>query len=623
MMIRFLKIVFLFIFCFGYLNAQLINNATYYAIADSMNSMPTDSVEHLLDRYLTSDKCTRFDSARLITLKGNTNTFNGNLDKALGYYTKAIELFTPEDGYLWEVKTRLNISSIYSELKEFTNAGNQLFRVKEIIQNNKDTIYKYKVSEYFAHLFYSEGNTDSAFYYLEKITGVYESWKDTFAMSRLYNNLAVLYKDQEQFNKALLYNNKSLELSLNKSNEPAIAESYNNMGMCYEGLYNKNNKQEFLKQALFYYEEAALLKLKYTYKWNSAIANLARLNRQLGNDKIADEYYDQLEAIGQKDKAAEILDVYRNQMMHMLNTGQVGDAAYYFSLYDSIIHDMQIMQEKDFQQMLLNQRKLFHARKAEQEQHLKLHDEQEKRLIIEKKQFLTQTVFLIFAIIVVGLFYFLRQRNKYLTLKSDQENKQLKDAVLRTQMNPHFVYNALTAIQNSVLKEDQLVTASYVARFARLIRQTLNVASVDRITMEEDIKALEDYIETQKMRFGDKFSYQIETDEHLRIKDTYVPPLVLQPLVENAIHHGFKNLKRKGFIHIKIAQVGCCRVKFEVIDNGVGYHPKEKDDKDHALDILKSRLALFQSGDENTFSIEDLADGGTRVSYILTLMDHV
>ena len=190
-------------------------------------------------------------------------------------------------------------------------------------------------------------------------------------------------------------------------------------------------------------------------------------------------------------------------------------------------------------------------------------------------------------------------------------------------MNPHFVYNALTAIQNSVLKEEQLVTASYVARFARLIRQTFNIASVDRITIEEDIKALEDYIETQKMRFGDKFSYQIDADEHLKLKDTYVPPLVLQPLVENAIHHGFKNLKRKGFIHIKIAQVGCCRVKFEVIDNGIGYHPKEKDDTDHALDILKSRLALFHSGDENTFSIKDLPDGGTRVSYILTLMDHV
>ncbi len=622
-MIRLIKIVFLFIFCFGYLNAQLINNETYYAITDSMNSMSTDSVDKLLDRYLSSDQCNRFDSARLINLKGNNILLNGNYDKALEYYTTAINLFTPEDGYLWEVKTRLNISSIYSEIKEFTNAGNQLFRVKEIINKNNDTIYKHKVSEYFAHLFYSEGNTDSAFYYLEKLTGVYESWKDTFAMSRLYNNLAVLYKDQQKFNKALFYNNKSLLLSLNKDNEPAIAESYNNMGMCYEGLYQQNNEQELLKKALFYYEEAALIKMKYSYKWNSAIANLARLNRQLGNDKIADEYYEQLESLDQKDKTGEILDVYRNQMIHMLNNDKVVDAAYYFALYDSVIHEMQKMQEKDFQQMLLNQQKLYHARKAEQEQHLKLHDEHEKRLIIEQKQFVTQIILVIVIIIVVGLFYYLRQRNKYLTLKIEQEKKQLKDAVLRTQMNPHFVYNALTAIQNSVLKEEQLVTASYVARFARLIRQTLNIASVDRITMDEDIRALEDYIETQKMRFGDKFSYQIDADKHLKLKDTYVPPLVLQPLVENSIHHGFKNLKRKGFIHIKITQVGSCQVKFEVIDNGIGYHPKEKDDKDHALDILKSRLALFHSGDEITFSIKKLPDGGTSVSYILTLMDHV
>ncbi len=616
--------VLLALWCFNNIGlAQLISNSQYKIMVDSINHLPIDSVDNYLNKFLVSKKCTRFDSARLYNLKGNTKSIQGELEDALSFYNQAVSLFNKQDGYLWEVKTRLNISSIYSDIQEFTNAGNQLFKVKEIVRNNADTVYEHKVSEYFAHLFYSQGNIDSAFYYLEELTGIYEGWKDTISMSRVYNNLAVLYKEHEQYQKALFYNKRSLNLSEAKNDEYAIGESFNNMGICYEALYHQTGSKDHLKKALHYYEESALLKMKFTHKWNSAIANLARLNRELGNDKEANEYYNQLELSGRKDKSAEMLDVYRDQMLHLLNKGKVADAAFYFAMYDSVISDLQQMQEKDFQQMLLNQRKLYQARKNEQEQKLKLQEEQQKRLVIEKKQFVTQTVFIIFAFIVVGFFYYLRQRNKYLNLKAEQDNKKLKDAVFRTQMNPHFVYNALTAIQNSVLKEDQLVTASYVARFARLIRQTFDFASVDRISLEEDVNALRDYIETQKIRFGDKFGYEIITDEKLKLEETFIPPLILQPLVENSIHHGFKGIKKDGLITIKISRQDCCQVRFEVMDNGVGYHPVKKDNKEHALSILKSRLALFQPGDEESFVIENNLDGGTKVSYVLTLFDHV
>ncbi len=622
-MFRIVKIVIFFLCISTYAQAQLLSDEKYRSLVDTMKSLPTDSVNKLLVRYLSLDSCSRFDSARIVMLLGNNKTVSGDLDEALILYNQAIELFAPEDGYLWEVKARLNVSSIYSDIKEYTNAGNQLFKVKEIVQQNNDTTYKHKVSEYLAHLFYSEGNIDSAFFYMEELAGVYQNWKDTFAMSRVYNNLAVLYKIHEKYQKALFYNKKSLGLSLKKDDESAIAESYNNIGMCYEGLYGNSNNNNYLKQALHFYEESALLKMKSTKKWNSAIANLARLNRQLGNDKKADEYYDQLEALGRKDISAESLDVYRNQMLHNLNEGKIIEAAFYFALYDSVINDIQKLQEKDFQQMLLNQRKLFQARKIEQEQQLKIQEEHQQRLIIENKQFITQTVLVIFAFVVIGFFYYLRQRNKYLNLKAEQENKQLKDAVLRTQMNPHFIFNALTAIQNSVLKEDQLVTASYVSRFARLIRQTFNFASVDRISLEEDLNALRDYIDTQKMRFGDRFDYEIITNENVKVDEIFVPPLILQPLVENSIQHGFKGIKKDGFITITVVRQDCCQVRFEVKDNGVGYHPECKDDKEHALSILKGRLALFHPGDEETFKIENIEGGGTKVSYVLTFFDHV
>ncbi len=602
----------------GFAQEQLLNKEQYQLLIHTIKALPTDSSNNLIQSKLDSPLCTRFDSARLYILLGNSYSIDNRLQNAFTSYHKALDLFRPSDGYLWELKIRLNLSGLYSDKQEFTKAGNELFLAKKIAHNYKDTLYQYKISEYFAHLFYSQGNTDSAFYYLKNIARDYEELNDTIDMSRIYNNLAVLYKAQDKYHEALEYNKKSLALSEAQNDEISIAESYNNIGACYEHLYDLSDSMIYLKEAMRYYEESAFLKMKYSNSFNTAVQNLARLNRQIGNDKVADEYYKHLELNGKKAKSLKILDLYRNQMLHSLNENDLLNAAYYFSLYDSVIQDIQDIQEKDFQQMLINQRKLFQAEKIEQEQKIKLQEEQHKRLLIEQKQFITQTVFVIFIIIVLGFFYYLRQRNKYLTLKTEKENSQLRDAVLRTQMNPHFIFNALTAIQNSILKEDQLVTASYVSRFARLIRSTFDFANMEKVPLEDDLKALKDYIDTQIMRFGDKFTYEIQVDESINQKETLVPPLILQPLVENCIQHGFKQIKHKGLIYIDIHKNND-KISFFVKDNGVGYHPESKDGKMHATEILKNRIALFHPGDENSYRIQNRTVGGTKVGYELTI----
>ncbi len=604
----------------GFAQEPLLKNDQYQQLILTIKSLPTDSSNNLIQAKLNSPHCTRFDSARLYILLGNSYSIDNRVKEASTSYKKALDLFLPTDGYIWELKIRLNLSGLYSEKQEFTKAGNELFQAKKIAENKKDTIYQLKVSEYLAHLFYSQGNTDSAFYYLKNLAQNYESLHDTIGMSRIFNNLAVLYKAQKMYHEALDYNNKSLALSVAQNDELSIAESYNNIGVCYEQLYNLSDSMLYLKEAMRFYEESAFLKMKYSNSFNTAVQNLARLNRQIGNDKVADEYYKHLELNGKKTKSLKILDVYRNQMLHSLNENDLLNSAYYFSLYDSVIHDIQDIQEKDFQQMLINQRKLFQAEKVEQEQKIKLQEEQHKRLLIEQKQFITQTVFAIFIIIVLGFFYYLRQRNKYLTLKTEKENSQLRDAVLRTQMNPHFIFNALTAIQNSILKEDQLVTASYISRFARLIRSTFDFANMERVPLEDDLKALKDYIDTQIMRFGDKFSYEIQVDKSINQKEVLVPPLILQPLVENCIQHGFKQIKYKGLINVDI-NIHHNKISFFVKDNGVGYHPKSKDGKMHATEILKNRIALFHPGDENSYRIQNRTVGGTKVGYELTIKE--
>ncbi len=603
-----------------FIHAQNMSETHYQEIRGKIHSLPTDSSYVLLQKELQNSHYLSLDSAKLLNLMGNVSTIDGKQQQAIGYYRKAIELFTANNYALGVIKSRLNLSSTYAEINEFTRAGNQLFAANEMAISENDTLYLLKIKEYFAHLFYMQGQTDSTLYYLNQAINVYEKWNDTISMSRLYNNLAVMFKKQEHFHKALYYNKKSLQLSLLSNNEMATGESYNNMGLCYENLYDQTDSSEYIKKALNYYEEASMLKSRYSNRWNSAIENLARLHRKLGNDSIANMYYQYLELSGQKNSSKKSLEIYKDQMLYSLNQENIIDAAVYFTMYDSVLLDMQRLQEQDFNNMLNNQYKLFEARKKEQQQQLLLQEEQNKRLLIEQKQLITQIVFAIFAIIMLGLFYHLRQRKKYLGLKAEKENKQLHDAVLRTQMNPHFIFNVLTAIQNSVLQENPLVTASYVSRFAKLARQTFNFANVERVSLSEDINALTNYIETQKMRFGDKFSYQFEIDKQLDTDKIHIPPMMLQPLVENAIHHGFKQLKRVGNINISIKKYGPEKISFCVSDNGVGFQATKGDGKTHALEILKKRLFLFNEGDQQSFSITSNSEG-TQVYFELSVGD--
>nr|WP_319397719.1 histidine kinase [uncultured Carboxylicivirga sp.] len=587
------------------------------------DTLPLDSSFLFLQKKLQNKDIGQQDSALLFNLLGNNRNEFGANNEAVNYYRKALLLYKKSDDFTGEVKVRLNLSRTYSDSYNFTQAGNELFLAKQIATQNKDTLLQLKVKEYFSNLFYVQGEIDSTLFYLRSVVSEYEKRKDTTSMSRIYNNLGVIYKRQELFHKAIFYNKKALELSIIHGNRSDISDAYNNLGVCYENLYNKTDNANYLQQAITYYEQASMLKHNQPDEVNTALMNLANLNRTLGNDSIADKYFEKLESITQKTNSKNALDLYRDQMFHSINTGDITDAAFYFALYDSVLYEIHKVQEKDFANMLTNQYKLYAAREKDQEQQLIIKEEQNKRLQIEKKQFITQVVFFVFAIIVTAMFYYLRQRKKYLSLRAEKENKSLQDAVLRTQMNPHFIFNALTAIQNSILKEDQLVTASYVSRFARLIRQSFDFANVQTISIDEDISALTDYIETQKMRFGDKFSYEINIDNSLKTMDIQIPPMMLQPLVENSIQHGFKQYYKQGFIVIGINKIEDNKIGFAVTDNGVGFDHEKQSKKDHALDVLKKRLALFNDNNHLSFIISTPPAGGTKVYFELSLTAHV
>ncbi|MDF2189041.1 sensor histidine kinase [Paraflavitalea sp. CAU 1676] len=238
------------------------------------------------------------------------------------------------------------------------------------------------------------------------------------------------------------------------------------------------------------------------------------------------------------------------------------------------------------------------------------------------------------AALLAGLVYALfRYRLKKVRLEAAlTENyhkriKELEIRSLRAQMNPHFIFNSLSSINRYIVKSDHKMASNYLTRFSRLIRQILDNSAADSISLETELETLELYIEMEKLRFDEAFTYEIIVDERIHAADTFIPPMLLQPYVENAIWHGLLHREDgHGKLTIRLLHKSDALLEAQIEDNGVGRQKamemKSREairTKSYGMQLSQDRLQLLgQQKDSASVVIDDLTDaagkpGGTRV----------
>lgn len=186
------------------------------------------------------------------------------------------------------------------------------------------------------------------------------------------------------------------------------------------------------------------------------------------------------------------------------------------------------------------------------------------------------------------------------TLENLAEKLSLERRLLQSQMDPHFIFNALGNIQGMILRKDMDLAVLYLGKFAKLSRRVLEQSRMETITLEEEIQTLENYIELQQLRLNQSFDYQIQCEESVD-QQLHIPPLLIQPFIENAIEHGLKPLEafQKGMLLISFEEqqeenLLICTIK----DNGIGLTAsrKQKTDDSHrslSTKITDERLLLM------------------------------
>ena len=203
----------------------------------------------------------------------------------------------------------------------------------------------------------------------------------------------------------------------------------------------------------------------------------------------------------------------------------------------------------------------------------------------------TQTVWFIIililassALVVLISMYF--QRQKKIKENAKNELARLEQRLFRLQMNPHFVFNALLAIQGFMYMNKPREAGRYLTSFAKLIRHTLYGSSEEYLSLEKEIEALTYYLELQRLRFDEAFDYSIEIADDIIPESLEIPPLMIQPFLENAIEHGLQHLEEKGMLALRVYLKEDC-LYVEVEDNGIG--------REQSMNMQKKKSKLHKS----------------------------
>lgn len=241
-----------------------------------------------------------------------------------------------------------------------------------------------------------------------------------------------------------------------------------------------------------------------------------------------------------------------------------------------------------------------------------------KELSQQKKIYLLLAGVAILGMVSIG--FFLRQQS----LKHKQVILETEQRLNRARMNPHFFFNALASLQSMAVKDgDSQSLAVNLSKLSHIMRETLESTYKEYVSIEQEIDFLSEYLELQKIRFPQKFMFQIACDPSIEIDELLIPSMIIQPFVENSIEHGFSGMQRMGELFIRFAPHQQ-ELRIDIMDNGKGLADKQQVQKEHisrASQIIKDRIYLLniKLKTKARFSIDNRTDQQEGVAVTIYL----
>jgi len=480
-----------------------------------------------------------------------------------------------------------------------------------------------------AYLYLSE--FDIAKGYLTRAIAIKEQNNQyDFHLASYYTNLSNCYDAEANYEESLYYLDKSIELNKSNNNSLNLITVYNNKAYTLFLMNNLPEAETTVQLALFL-ADSLNVELEAMFPYSTYAEILFAQNRVKKASLMMEKSIELSKNYNDLYLAKYNLDLLYNIN---LKNGDYKQALDYFQQKSVVIDSIyNIKSRKEVERLALE----YETEKKNKEIEL-LNKESRINEIELKKSNQLQAAFL-FATVLALLVLFLlwsRQKNKVKTdkllkqaMEQDFEKKLAESEMqaLRAQMNPHFLFNCLNSINSFIIKNEQEQASEYLSKFSKLIRCVLNNSKSSKVTLANELEALELYIEMEALRFSNKFEYKIKVDSEVEKDYIEIPPLIIQPYVENSIWHGLMHKKEGiGILLIEIKKendILVCTVE----DNGIGREAALKlksksavKRKSFGMNITKERLNYINQKYKARTNIEviDLKDtmqkgSGTRV----------
>jgi len=507
-----------------------------------------------------------------------------NYSKALEYHLKALRLYQNSADSLRLSRVYNNIGIVYKARKEEFKALEYFMKAKELQEQIQDKTIGITTTN-IANIYLDQKNYPKAIEFYKKAESYLKKHPSPRGEGELYNNLGVYYKETSEPQKAVESWEKAKEKFNAIEDKFGISDTYYNLGE-------------------FYFEQNDLEKaLEKTQKAKELAAEIKTLEMIVLSEHLLSKIY---ERKGDLNKSLEHFKSFSIAKDSLTN-------------YENIRKSVQSEMNFEFEK-----RESLH--KKEQQQKEVLLEQQAKRHTL---QLVFGSLFLLLAVGLGFLFYNRNQLKKNLTLQKNLAEYEQK--ALHLQMNPHFVFNCLGSISSFIVQNGNDSAIKYLAKFSKLMRLTLEYSKESLIPVDKEIEGLQNYLELEQLRFNQIFDFKITKDTNIE-DDMALPPLLIQPFVENAIIHGLIPKKEFGIVSIDFSLTDKNLVCI-ITDDGIGIS-KSKEIKENsvqvhksmALDIIKKRLEMMgnSTSKATTFTIEEIIENGeikgTKVVLLLPIV---
>lgn len=571
--------------------------------------------------------------ASIYTAFGITYYDRSRYDEAIGAYKKALEIYKNLGNKRELITILINSGNAYSETGRLNDA---ISNYQQALEESKAIEDEDGISFVYSNLgvvYKLQGNYPLAIESFNKSLDYDLKTADTLGIAHKFNDIGEVYSSLKKYDKALAYFKKSLKFLSNLGNNRLIAVINGNIGNVYllEKEYYK--ALEYFKISLNASQEINNLK-QTAVCYNS----LGEINLLLGKPLEARENFVTAKDISEQTNNKHVLPIsllgiaetylyekdYIKALFYTQKGKKISEELKLLDIQKKVLGLLSIIYESTGQyKKALNSHKLFKRindslfnkenieKIAQLEYEYKYKQALDSANIRELK--LTKKVLatsqdldrskqnllwaiigiLLVSILLGGMVFYQKLHN----IRVKNQNIITEQKLLRSQMNPHFVFNSLSVLQGMILNKEEKKSVDYLSKFSRLLRITLENSRDKMVLLSQELTAVENYMALQNLE-NDSYQFSIDIDDGIDGSMFKIPPMLIQPFIENAIEHAFVNEKEERKIAIQLKYSGG-ELLCIITDNGMGINSRKKDHgkdkKSLATQITSERLNILSS----------------------------